>query len=79
MKHISIAVACLVVSAVAASAQSTSTTPTKTGYLIPGCTYYVIDVRTDRMTKYCDRTQAKNARQFWRDQDRHATGSGAGN
>ena len=55
-----------------AAAQSKPTTPTKTGYLIPGCTDYVIDVRTDKMIKICDPRQTKNAKQFWKDQDRTA-------
>lgn len=65
--------------AVTSPALAQTVTPAPNGYKVPGCTYYVIDVRTGKMTKYCDARQTRDAKLFWADADRANGGaSGAG-
>ncbi len=77
MVRIAIASLLVVGTVVAASAQSTSTAPAKTGYQIPGCTHYVIDVN-GKMKKVCDRSDTRDAKWFWDRSDRVGGGSSGG-
>ena len=71
------AVVALVFSVAPALAQTV--TPAPNGYKVPGCTYYVIDVRTGKMTKYCDIRQTRDTKLFWEQADRwNGGGNGAG-
>ncbi len=78
MVRIAIASLFVVGTVAGASAQSASTAPTKTGYQIPGCTYYVINERTDKMKKICDRSDTRDAKWFWDRNDRVGGGSSGG-
>ncbi len=78
MKRIVIACAIIVASTVAAAAQATSTTPTKTGYQIPGCAFYVIEVRGGKMTKICHYEDTKDAKLFWERNNRIGGGTSGG-
>ncbi len=63
MKRIIIASVIVTAFAFAASAQQ-STTPKKTGYLIPGCAWYVLQL-SGNVVQICDRRDARKPGQFW--------------
>ncbi len=75
MVRIAIASLFVVGTVVSASAQSASTAPAKTGYQIPGCAFYVINERTDKMKKVCERQATRDAKWFWDRNDRVNGGS----
>lgn len=75
MLRIVIAGLCLAASIGAASAQQ-STTPKKTGYLIPGCTYYVLQI-SGKVVPVCDRRDARRPGQFWSLIDLESNSSGS--
>jgi hypothetical protein len=75
MKRIALAGAIFVAFAFAVSAQQ-STTPKKTGYQIPGCTYYVLQI-SGKVVQVCDRRDARKPGRFWSLADLESNSSGS--
>ncbi len=75
MKRIVIASAVIIAFAFAASAQQ-STTPKKTGYLIPGCAWYVLQL-SGQVVQVCDRRDARKPARFWSLIDLESNSSGS--